>query len=90
MRTPRGGTPLRERRSSITFVDDNSRQGSDVFDDQRFGGAHLQLPQHSHVPTGGCVSGLLRLACRRTEADSRQLQHAVTGAARTTLNLDTV
>jgi hypothetical protein len=43
MRTPRGGTPLRERRSSITFVDDNSRQGSDVFDDQRFGGAHLQL-----------------------------------------------
>lgn len=40
--TPRAGTQARERRSSITFVEEHSQLGSDLFGgSQRFGGAHL-------------------------------------------------
>lgn len=37
--TPRAGTPARGRRSSITFVEENSQLGNDLFGSQRFGGA---------------------------------------------------
>ena len=62
MRTPRGGTPLRDRRSSITFVDDNSRQSSDAFDDQRFGGARAQLRNACHSPRAAAT-----LHCRNVD-----------------------
>lgn len=74
MRTPRGGTPLRERRSSITFVDDNSRQGSDVFDDQRFGGAPPAADHHACSSVGGTVLGTL---------NSGILEQHISAAART-------
>lgn len=35
--TPRAGTPARGRRSSITFVEENSQLGNDLFGSQRFG-----------------------------------------------------
>jgi hypothetical protein len=57
MRTPRGGTPLRERRSSNFLVDDNSQLGSDPFlgSGQHFDGAKPRL--HSHHVVTICTVG---------------------------------
>lgn len=42
---PRAGTPARDRRSSITFVEEHSQLGSDLFGggSQRFGGTCLPI-----------------------------------------------